>query len=177
MCFCVDADAEDLVVLPYNRAVKSSVPTETVITRLQDRFAAEPAEPQDAGEVLEKESADHPFLFTFGDRSLIARATDADVVAVTGDRHPAWRSLDVVALHEVVLPHALGGQEAEFRFSRDPDEIVSLVADGGFQFGVLLTALRASEVVDVASSGERMPQKASYFWPKAITGPVFHSLA
>jgi uncharacterized protein (DUF1015 family) len=108
---------------------------------------------------------------------MIARATDADVVAVTGDRHPAWRSLDVVALHEVVLPHVLGGQEAEFRFSRDPDEIVSLVSDGGFQLGVLLNALRASEVVDVASSGERMPQKASYFWPKVITGLVFHSLA
>jgi uncharacterized protein (DUF1015 family) len=28
----------------------------------------------------------------------------------------------------------------------------------------------------VARSGERMPQKASYFWPKAVTGLVFRSL-
>lgn len=177
MCFCVDADAEDLVVLPYNRAVKSSVPTDAVIERLRDRFKAEATDVDGAPAILEKETADHPFLFDFGDRALLARATDDDVVAVAGDRHPAWRSLDVVALHEVVLPAILEGHEAEFRFSRHSDEIRQLVERGEFDFGVLLKALRASEVVDVASSGERMPQKASYFWPKAITGLVFHPLA
>ena len=176
MSFCVDADAEDLVVLPYNRAVKSAEPTEAIIERLLHRFAAEPADPSEPSAVLEKEPAEHPFLFTFGDGAYVARATDADVVAVTGDRHPAWRSLDVVALHEVVLPEILGGHEAEFRFSRDPEEIKRLVSRRDFDFGVLLKALRASEVVDVATSGERMPQKASYFWPKAITGLVFHAL-
>jgi uncharacterized protein (DUF1015 family) len=116
-------------------------------------------------------------VFVFGEDAYLARASDSDVVAVTGERHPAWRSLDVVALHEVVLPEILEGGEADFRFSRDPEEIVSLVRAGEFDFGVLLKALRASQVVDVASSGERMPQKASYFWPKAITGLVFHSLS
>jgi uncharacterized protein (DUF1015 family) len=176
MCFCVDADAEDLVVLPYNRAVKSSIDTASVIERLTTRFAAKPVDQTDALDALAKDPADHPFLFAFEDRTFLARATDADVVAVTGDRHPAWRSLDVVALHEVVLPEILGGHEAEFRFSRDPEEIKALVQRGDFDLGVLLKALRASEVVDVASSGERMPQKASYFWPKAITGLVFHRL-
>lgn len=176
MCFCVDADAEDLVVLPYNRAVKTSVPSETVIDRLIERFSAEPAETTDPAVVLEKETADHPFLFSFRDRAYVVRVSDADVIAVTGDRHPAWRSLDVVALHEVVLPEILGGAEADLRFSRDPDEIRALVERDEFDLGVLLRALRASEVVDVATSGERMPQKASYFWPKAITGLVFHPL-
>lgn len=176
MCFCVDADAEDLVVLPYNRAVKTSVPTDTVVERLIERFSAEPVDPTDPIAVLEKETADHPFLFSFPDRAYVARASDADVVAVTGDRHPAWRSLDVVALHEVVLPEILGGEDTELRFSRDPQEITALVQRDEFDLGVLLKALRASEVVDVATSGERMPQKASYFWPKAVTGLVFHPL-
>lgn len=176
LCFCVDADAEDLVVLPYNRALKSSVPTEEVVHRLRTRFAAEPVTAADAAEVLDKETADHAFVFTFGDAAYVAHASDADVVAVTGERHPAWRSLDVVALHELILPQILDGETAEFRFSRDPGEIEDLVRRGEFDFGVVLKALRASEVVDVASSGERMPQKASYFWPKAITGLVFHSL-
>jgi uncharacterized protein (DUF1015 family) len=39
-----------------------------------------------------------------------------------------------------------------------------------------MRAMDAAAVVDVARSGERMPQKASYFWPKAITGLVFHPL-
>ena len=176
MCFCVDADAEDLVVLPYNRAVKTQATADEIVERLGSRFGAETADP-DGLEALEKDPADHAFLFLFEDRAYLARASDDDVLAVTGDRHPAWRSLDVVALHEVVLPEILDGAEADFRFSRDPDEIKRLVAREGLDFGVLLKALRASEVVDVATSGERMPQKASYFWPKAITGLVFRPLA
>ena len=57
----------------------------------------------------------------------------------------------------------------------DPAEVTRLV-DEGWDAGVLLRALKASQIVDVARSGERMPQKASYFWPKAITGLVFRSL-
>ena len=41
---------------------------------------------------------------------------------------------------------------------------------------LLLRALRPADVVEVAASVERMPQKASYFWPKAATGLVFHAL-
>jgi uncharacterized protein (DUF1015 family) len=41
---------------------------------------------------------------------------------------------------------------------------------------VLLKPLKAAEVIDVATSGERMPQKASYFWPKAVTGLTFREL-
>jgi uncharacterized protein (DUF1015 family) len=176
MCFCVDADSEGLVVLPYNRAVRSKVPTAEVRERLMQLFDTERVASPDES-LLEAETSDHPLLFVFAAEALLARVTDEEVVAVTGDRHPAWRSLDVVALHEVVLRGLSEGDEWELRFSRDPDEIRSLVRAGEWDFGVLLRALRASQIVDVASSGERMPQKASYFWPKAVTGLVFHSLS
>lgn len=177
LCFCVDADAEDLVVLPYNRAVKSPVGRDDVVAKLVSRFDAREVEPAEALDALEKEPGDHPFAFTFGDAGYLLSVSDADVVAATGHRHVAWRSLDVVALHEVVFPQLFDGSEIELVFSRDPDEIHRLVRDEGYDFGVLLKALRAAEVVDVATSGERMPQKASYFWPKAVTGLVFHSLS
>ena len=176
MCFCVDADSEELVVLPYNRAVKTSTPTTDVIERLRSGFGAEPADLEAADELLANSHADHSYLFVFNDGSYIAHLSDAEVVAEVGERHPAWRSLDVVGLHEVVLPRVLDEETPELRFSKDPQEILGLVQEGAYDFGVLLRALRASEIVDVATSGERMPQKASYFWPKAITGLVFHSL-
>ena len=176
MCFCVDADSEELVVLPYNRAVKTLTARSDVVQRLRSEFAAEPAPVEGAQDALEAEATDHAYLFVFPDDSYIARVSDDAVVAEVGDRHPAWRSLDVVALHEVVLPRILAGDSPELRFAKDPKEIVDLVNSASYDFGVLLRALRAAEIVDVATSGERMPQKASYFWPKAITGLVFHSL-
>jgi uncharacterized protein (DUF1015 family) len=74
-----------------------------------------------------------------------------------------------------VIPELLGRAEAEFSFSRDAGAIAELVS-GDYTAGILLRALSAVDVVEVARSGERMPQKASYFWPKAITGLVFRSL-
>lgn len=177
LCFCVDADAEDLVVLPYNRAIQTATPTAAVIESLTRDFSGEPIALEEATAALEKDPADHAFVFVTQDEAYIVRVGDAAVVAVTGDRHPAWRSLDVVALHEVVLPAVLGSAEPGLMFSRDPAEVVASVREGDCDLGVLLKALRASEVVDVARSGERMPQKASYFWPKAVTGLVFHSLS
>jgi uncharacterized protein (DUF1015 family) len=35
---------------------------------------------------------------------------------------------------------------------------------------------KVGEVRDVAAAGERMPQKATYFYPKLLTGLVMHKL-
>ncbi|MDP9068064.1 MAG: DUF1015 domain-containing protein [Actinomycetota bacterium] len=177
LCFCVDADSEDLVVLPYHRALRAPASKQAIAKVLTERFAAEPVDAQQASSVLERDDADHSFVFAFADGSYLARVGDADVIAAAGPRHASWRALDVVALHEVVLPAVLGEAEPELRFSRDANEILASVRAGEWDAGILLRAVAARQVVDVASSGERMPQKASYFWPKAVTGLVFHSLS
>jgi uncharacterized protein (DUF1015 family) len=175
MCFCVDADVEDLVVLPYNRAVRTSVPEASIRSMLIESFEGKDVDVGKADALLAGSSDDHPFVFRFRDSAVLAHVTDDQVIAVVGDRHPAWRNLDVVALHEVLLPEVAPDSD-DVRFSRDPAEIARLVEKEGFSFGVLLRALDAPRIVDAAQSGERMPQKASYFWPKAVTGLVFRPL-
>lgn len=172
MCYCVDADSEELVVLPYHRALMAE--TGAAEARLQKVFNGRSVEEDPVGALAESE-ADHPFVVALARERLLAEVSDEQVRVATGDRHPAWRSLDVVALHEVLIPEVFG-EPSEMRFSRDPEEVTRLVSDEGWSAAVLLRALSATQVVDVASSGERMPQKASYFWPKAVTGLVFHSL-
>ena len=172
MCFCVDADSEELVVLPYNRILRA--PGTGLAERLRDELGGIRIDGA-PGDFLTKSKADHAFVFVLPEGLVGVEVSDADVVAVVGERAEAWRALDVVALHEVVLPRALPGGIEEMRFTRDPGEVTSLVGEG-WTAGVLLRALRPAEIVEVARSGERMPQKASYFWPKAATGLVFHSL-
>jgi uncharacterized protein (DUF1015 family) len=115
-------------------------------------------------------------VFAFRDRYLLTRVADGDIAERFADRSSAWRSMDVVALHELVLPAAFPEGIDQIAFTTDPDEIDRLVKDEAWSAGILLRPPRAAEVIDVARSGERMPQKASYFWPKAITGLVFRSL-
>ena len=178
MCFCVDADSEDLVVLPYNRAFKvdarDAFQENLERHRTKDLATARPG-PREAQQILQDSASDHPFMFLTTAGSSLVEISDAEVVEAVGERASAWRDLDVVALHEALLPRLAPDGVEELVFSKDPEEIARLV-DEGWDAGVLLKALNAAQIVDVARSGERMPQKASYFWPKALTGLVFRSL-
>ncbi len=178
MCFCVDADDEDLVVLPYHRALKTGVGAHELDRRLAERFPVKPVDNGSSGAAaLSHSTADHPFLLRSARGEALVEVSDAAVVEQVGRRARAWRDLDVVALHEAVLPLVLPEGVDDLRFSKDPEEILRLVDREGWTAGILLRALHPAQVVEVARAGERMPQKASYFWPKALTGLVFRTLS
>ncbi|MGH2693823.1 MAG: DUF1015 family protein [Actinomycetota bacterium] len=177
MCFCVDADAEDLVVLPYHRTLKTSRSPASIKRQLSSDFSTTPIDSASKVPVrLARSKADHAFAFAFGDENVLVEMTAAEVEESVGGRAPAWSGLDVVALHEALIPRLFPEGVGEIQFSKDADEITRLVRKEGFTVGVLLRAVEAVDVVEVARSNERMPQKASYFWPKAASGLVFRSL-
>ena len=176
MAFCVDADAGDLEVLPYHRAFLSDASVDELVDTLSRSFDTEEFAQGEGAAALQQSKSDHPLLFVFGGREVLVEVSDAEVRDVVGDRAPAWRDLDVVALHEVVFEKTFPEPPGQLIFSHDADEVTDLVRRQGWTGGVVLKPLRAAEVIEVAKSGERMPQKASYFWPKAITGLVFRSL-
>ncbi|MGH2777528.1 MAG: DUF1015 family protein [Actinomycetota bacterium] len=176
MCFCVDADDEDLVVLPYHRALMTSVDGAEIDRRMTEQFPSQTVGNGSGQAALKKSRADHPFLLHVPGAEVLIEVSDAVVVEQVGQRARAWRDLDVVALHEAVLPLVLPEGVDDLRFSKDSEEILRLVENDGWTAGILLRALHPAQVVEVARSGERMPQKASYFWPKALTGLVFRTL-
>jgi uncharacterized protein (DUF1015 family) len=103
-------------------------------------------------------------------------AVDARVGA---GRAEAWRRLDVVKLHELVLAEALGiretrGEGSGVTYSRDAVEVVEAVLDQPDRAAFFVLAPRVEDVREVALAGEKMPEKSTYFWPKAITGLVIY---
>jgi uncharacterized protein (DUF1015 family) len=46
-----------------------------------------------------------------------------------------------------------------------------------YEMAFLLNPTKIEEVRDIANIGERMPQKATYFYPKMITGIIMYSIA
>jgi uncharacterized protein (DUF1015 family) len=176
MTFCVDADSEDLVVFSFHRAVRSGLGPREVRERLIHRFGAQALNAQSPRAALMNSRADHPMVFVLPDQNLLVEVGANEVEARLPERSDAWRSLDVVALHEVVLPEIFPDGMEHLHFTRDPDEVYRLVRERSYSGGVLLRPLKAADVIDVATTGERMPQKPSYFWPKAVTGLVFRTL-
>ena len=94
----------------------------------------------------------------------------------------ALRTLSVVLLHDLVFGQILGitaeatAKESNISYVKNEQEVFDKVASGEVQFGVILKPTRVEQVVAVAGSGEVMPQKSTWFYPKIMTGMVFRSL-
>ncbi len=61
-------------------------------------------------------------------------------------------------------------------YTADWREAVRAVDDGDAQVAVLMRPTRIEDVFQVAARGETMPQKSTYFYPKLVSGLLFHPL-
>lgn len=97
-------------------------------------------------------------------------------------RSPAWQSLDVSVLHCLILERLLGigaaerAGETHLAYTREEEEALAAVDRGEYRMAFFLNPTQVEEVIAVARSGEKMPQKSTYFFPKVITGLVINPL-
>ncbi|MFH1833822.1 MAG: DUF1015 domain-containing protein [bacterium] len=110
-------------------------------------------------------------------------ADHAAARAAVPDRSPAYRELDVTTLHSMVLEGALGitpadmAGEIHVTFFKDSTDAFARLEAGEFQAGFFMNPTGLDQINRVALGGERMPQKATFFYPKLPTGLVFQDLA
>ena len=67
------------------------------------------------------------------------------------------------------------GQEG-LSYTADWREAVRAVDDGEAAVALLMRPTRIEDVFEVAARGETMPQKSTYFYPKLVSGLLFHPL-
>lgn len=86
--------------------------------------------------------------------------------------------LDVSLLQQWVVAKLCPTQEAQeaILYTKDDHEALDWVAHGKGTGALLLNATKVSEVHAVATAGERMPHKSTYFYPKPLTGLVINVL-
>ena len=113
--------------------------------------------------------------------ALLVRLRDAGAVPrlIGQGLAPAVASLPVTILHYLLLRDVgvqPGASEGLIDYYPRPEEAFRSLRAGDHQLGVFLKAPSIEDVRRVAASGEAMPQKATYFFPKLLTGLVFDSL-
>jgi uncharacterized protein (DUF1015 family) len=97
------------------------------------------------------------------------------------DRSPAWRQLDVAVLHRLILerllPDALGGlKDLSIRYVHLGSEAFDAVHESTASAAFLLRPTRIDQVQAIAGSGELMPHKSTYFYPKLLSGLTMNPL-
>jgi uncharacterized protein (DUF1015 family) len=116
-----------------------------------------------------------PFRVTLKDQSVADRA-------LAGMPGP-YRRLDTAVLEALVLRGALGMSEDDIshlrglNYSKDLDDAIEAVESGRADAGFFMRATPVEQVREVAATGESMPPKSTYFYPKVPTGLVFNPLA
>lgn len=172
-----------LVILPTHREMRSSGGADHARfeKQLAANFTVERFDRDDAGAqaliegLRAADTAENAFGVILRDLSvnlLVRRPVDETASSPLA-------KLDVKVLHDAILGHALsnaGGGEAELAYSIDPRVLMDKVASGTLEGAFLMNATRAEEMAYVCLAGELMPQKSTYYYPKLLTGLVFHAL-
>jgi uncharacterized protein (DUF1015 family) len=115
-----------------------------------------------------------PYRVTLKDQSIADRALEG---------MPApYRRLDTAVLEALVLRGALGMSEDDIShlrgldYSKNLADAIDAVQTGRADAGFFMRATPVEQVREVAETGESMPPKSTYFYPKVPTGLVFNPL-
>lgn len=185
MMALVNMDDPGLVVYPTHRIVDAPGTFEPSAFReaLSEHFVLSELPSGDALEALSASTGVPSFIVGTRDGvTLLARLRD-DIDhgdAFPAGTSPAWRSLDVAVLQELVLSPLLDVHPDRpatldrLGFSKDARAALAATADHDVVF--VLNPTRMDQVAQVASGGETMPQKSTYFYPKLQSGLLFKSL-
>jgi uncharacterized protein (DUF1015 family) len=107
---------------------------------------------------------------------------EKDMDVLLPAKSPAYRTLDVSILHHLIIDRLLGVKMETHKlglnieYVKDADDADKRVHDGSAEIVFFMNPTKVREVQEVATAGERMPQKATYFYPKLLTGLVMHKL-
>ncbi|MGB1698475.1 MAG: DUF1015 domain-containing protein [Nannocystaceae bacterium] len=196
MIYLSNLDDEGLVVLPTHRIVHGleAVDLPALLERAGDHFeistrplpttAAALSDALDPGE-----AGRATFGLTLpGSGSLAVLRLRADFdpnAAGLGALHPSLATLDVALLHELILERGLGISKAaqaaktNLKYYKSTEASLETAAsDGGkAQLVCFMNATPVQDVVAVCDSGQVMPQKSTFFYPKIPTGLVFRALS
>ena len=179
--YLTNMSSPGIVILPYHRMVKQDkkMPLTEMLRLLERRGDAKKATMNDSQSLsrILQEIASSPNP-AFG----LYSAQDPGSVYLLSVSSPKPEDspldrLRVNILHSGIAKDLLGIREEEISFTQDADELVASVKEGASDFGFLLPPTTTEEVKEVADHHLDMPPKSTFFYPKILTGLIYHKYA
>jgi uncharacterized protein (DUF1015 family) len=178
-----------LVILPTHRLVSGlgAITSEQLKVILGQHFDLEtvgtgPTAARDAWELIEADGSQK--LLGFGTVSdgvwQLGRFKSPTLMSqLAHDHSSAWQELGVAVLHRVVLDKLLpeaGKTGCRCQYVHLLKEVTDSTAARQCDLAVLVPPATMDHVAQIAGNLEKMPPKSTYFYPKLLSGLVFHSL-
>ena len=95
------------------------------------------------------------------------------------DKPKEYRSLDVAILNYLVFKNILKldlDNLPGIKYSPDPVELMQEVDPDPRRIAFFLNPVKMQQIINIAMSGNKMPPKSTYFYPKVLSGLVVNKL-
>lgn len=179
MVYFTGFNEQNLSVMPTHRLVKGIADIENKIEVLSEYFKVSVA--KNLKSMLASQSRKKGFALgmCFKNKFYVLEMKDNKVLTKLMRSTPAqWRKLDVAMLNKVVFEHIFKlnerQKEEKISYTRDPRLAVESVKKKKASVAFFPNTTKADQVTKIALSGNRMPQKSTYFYPKPVTGLVIN---
>jgi uncharacterized protein (DUF1015 family) len=189
MMFLTNLDAQSLAIYPIHRQLKCPQPfkRDHYIEQLKPYFNVESLpRGQTADQLtasLEKAGQDGVAFCVYlgqGDALLLKLKDIKNIVPFMENDSADLKVLDVYQLHTLVLRELLRidtrkpEHQQHITYNVRTAESMANVDAGTFDMVFFMNATRMDQVRELAERGIRLPQKATYFYPKLLSGLVIN---
>jgi uncharacterized protein (DUF1015 family) len=189
MMLVVNAELVDMEIRPTHRLLRDVDPDalRSLVSGDDPLWQALPIRPADIAAALDdRRDAEEPVIglvLPDDDGYLLVGDPDGLRDRLRRERmSDAVRALDLAVLHVALLADRLGvsaddvAAGTRLAYTRDEADARERVARGEADAAILVRPTRLDQMAEVASAGDVMPQKSTYFYPKLLTGMVFNPL-
>jgi uncharacterized protein (DUF1015 family) len=192
MMYLTPLEGEGLLILPTHRLIP---PIETFnpsafYSALSENFYLQGFDFED--QYGEKVAREHFFkaldenkekrhalgLYIGGDKRylLLTLKEEINVAGLLRGYPDVLQALDVTLLDGFIVNKLLGVNEEEVGLTKDRNVALEYVHNGRFTIAFILNPPQIQQVQKVATAGEVMPRKSTYFYPKVATGLVIYRM-
>ena len=183
MAYFAEFNDYTLTILPSHRLIKDIgiLKKRDIISKIEAFFYIEKTSYEDAP-ILKPRASKELSVFGMylgkGDFYILKLKDHGIVDRLIRNYSEEWRRLDVAVLHLLLIQYVLRIRDDDdnVEFIKDQDEAVRLVDCGKYNIAFILNPTSLSQVARIAKLGERMPRKATYFYPKPLSGLVINKL-
>ncbi|HEY7535298.1 MAG TPA: DUF1015 domain-containing protein [Thermodesulfobacteriota bacterium] len=181
MMYLSRVEGDGLVIKPTHRLVKNmgSLDTEGFLKKLEDKFNVEVVSSRGFAQDGNQKRSLYEGVSDLTPEEFFIITKDSDFLFKVSLKKPEsvhYKNLGVMLLHGAIFGEIINEEKAEILYTKSIEEVIKLMRSGDYKLGFILPPLRAKDVYEVALSGDKMPHKTTYFYPKLLSGLVFHLL-
>jgi uncharacterized protein (DUF1015 family) len=168
---------EGLTILPTHRIISNIYNNCNFLDKIKEYFDIKVVKNE---EVLEKnllKEREHTFGIVYNKFYYVIKLKNYNIIDnILSDINPLLKKLDVTILHSLIIKKLLNIKEDDISYTKDSKEAIDIALKDNTKIAIILNPINPLYIMDIARANLRMPHKATFFYPKLLTGLVINSI-